>query len=52
MALFTDLGGAIQSDAFGDMKYTKLLSTDVLAILHEQDLVKIDRRGAAKITGR
>ena len=49
MALFTDFGGAIPTDAFGDMnemKYTKLSSTDVLAILHEPDLVKIDRRGS------
>lgn len=46
MALFTDFGGVTPSDAFGDMEYTKLLSTDVLAILHEPDLVKIDRRGS------
>lgn len=46
MALFTDFGGAIPSDAFGDIKYTKLLSTDVLEILHEPDLVKIDGRGS------
>ena len=42
MALFTDFGGAIPSDAFGDTQYIKLLSTDVMAILHEPDLVKID----------
>ena len=46
MALFTDFGGAIPTDAFGNMEYTKLSSTDVLAILHEPDLVKIDRRGS------
>ncbi len=44
MALFTDFGGAIPTDAFGDMKYTKLSSTDVLAIIYEPDLVKSDRR--------
>ena len=46
MALFTDFGGAIPTDAFGDMEYTKLLSTDGMSILHEPDLVKIDRRGS------
>ena len=46
MALFTDFGGAIPSDAFGYMEYTKLLSTDVLDVLHGLNLVKIYRRGS------
>ena len=44
MALFTVFGGAIPIDAFGDIQYTKLSSTDVLAILHEPDLAKIAGR--------